>query len=528
MLTVKNLKIHFKNRKTINVAVDDISFSLSRGETLAIVGESGSGKSISCYSLLGLVPCPPGDISSGTAVFEGEDLLSLNERQLRDIRGAKISMIFQDPMTCLTPHMRIGEQVAEALKAHQSLSNKEAQKLAIDALHEVGIVNPEQRYKDYPHQFSGGMRQRVMIAMALATQPEILIADEPTTALDVTVQKQILELLAQIQQQRQLSIIFISHDLAVVKTVADRILVMQKGCIVEQGLSRDVLKHAKHPYTQTLLDAVPSSSKPQQFVREKGGVIVDIKSLRVNFAVAKSALFAPKVDDFRAVDNVSFEIHEGEILGLVGESGSGKSTIGKCLTRLCKPSSGSVYYKGDDLCRASASSLQREIQMVFQDPFASLNPRMTVFQTLSEPLLVHGLAAKAELHDRIRKLLSDVELDESAMGRYPHEFSGGQRQRIAIARALACEPRLLVADEPVSALDVTVQKQILALLLNLAKEHQLSMLFISHDLAVVRYVCDRVLVLKHGELVEQGACEDLFSAASHSYTQQLIASIPEL
>ncbi len=531
LLSVANLRVCFHTRNGTTVAVDDMSFQLDKGEILAIVGESGSGKSVACYSLLGLIPTPPGRVESGSARFSGNDLLRMNESQLRDVRGNRISMIFQDPMTSLNPYMRVGAQLVEPLLRHGKLSRQQAREKAIAALTEVGIKNARERIDDYPHQFSGGMRQRVMIAMALINEPELLIADEPTTALDVTVQKQILELIQRLQKSYGMAVIFITHDLAVAATLADRILVMEKGVVVEQGAAGDIFRRAQHPYTRKLLAAIPSSAKPTPAPDAGHTEFLRVDHLHTIFTGTGGGLLQRKRTETRAVDDISLNIRQGEILGLVGESGSGKSTLGRSIMRLIEARSGQVLLDGVDLYRLSRRQLKtarRDFQIIFQDPFASLNPRRTVYDTLAEPLLLHRLATRKTLQERVYRLMDDVGLERSFVRKYPHEFSGGQRQRIAIARALAMEPKLIIADEPVSALDVTIQAQILRLLLELVEKHNLTMLFISHDLAVVRYVSDRVAVMQQGKLVELADTETLFANPQHPYTQSLLSAIPKI
>lgn len=532
LLSVENLRVLFNTRNGQTVAVENLSFSLAAGEVLGIVGESGSGKSVACYALLGLIPMPPGKIAAGRASFHGKDLLQMPDTELRHVRGNKIAMIFQDPMTCLNPYMCIADQLIEVLLQHKNISKKAAREKAIAALVEVGIHDAGKRIDEYPHQFSGGMRQRVMIAMALLAEPELLIADEPTTALDVTVQAQILELIKSLQKSRNLAVIFITHDLGVAAQMADHMLVMEKGKLVEQGTAAEIFKNPTQEYTKKLLSAVLTTSKPvasAACVHEPP--LLDVKNLQVGYAVQTGSLFKRITQFARGVDDVSITIQRGEILGLVGESGSGKSTLGRSIIRLVDAQAGEVVFNGKnllELASANLKSARRDIQMIFQDPYASLNPRMTVFDTLAEPLLVHGIATRATLLDSVSALMDDVGLDRRFIRKYPHEFSGGQRQRIAIARALALKPKLIIADEPVSALDVTIRAQILALLLKLTQKHNLTMLFISHDMSVVRYLCDRVVVMQKGKLIEEGETEQLFSSPQQEYTRQLLASIPTL
>jgi oligopeptide transport system ATP-binding protein len=532
MLTVKNLRIVFNSRDSSSVAVEDLSFTVNAGEVLGIVGESGSGKSVACYSLLGLIPTPSGKVERGSAVFLGQDLLRLSEPELRKIRGRRISMIFQDPMTSLNPYMRVSDQLTETLLQHKKISRQEARQCAIKALEEVGIRDVETRIDHYPHEFSGGMRQRVMIAMALISEPELLIADEPTTALDVSVQAQILQLIKNLQRTRKLAVIFITHDLGVAAQMADHILVMEKGKLVEQGTTEAIFSSPAHVYTKKLLQAVLTTAKPTpNLADEIHAPLLEIKHLKTWFSHFGGVFFRRLISTQKAVDDVSLTIRRGEILGVVGESGSGKSTLGRTIMRLVEAHSGTVLLEGKNLLKLSETDLKnarRHFQMIFQDPYASLNPRMTIFDTLAEPLLVHGLATRKTVLEQVNHLMDDVGLDRQSIRKYPHEFSGGQRQRIAIARAIAVKPKLIIADEPVSALDVTIRAQILKLLLELTQKHQLTMLFISHDMSVVRYLCDRVLVMKNGRLVEEGETEALFAAPKEPYTQQLLAAIPKL
>jgi ABC-type microcin C transport system duplicated ATPase subunit YejF len=529
LLSVQNLSIYFHTREGVVKAVDDISFEIERGQTLGIVGESGSGKSVCCYSLLGLIPAPPGRIEQGRALFGGSDLLRTSEKGLRKIRGNRISMIFQDPMTSLNPFMRIGEQLIEPLLTHKSMSRREAKARAIEALAEVGLREPEHRYYEYPYQFSGGMRQRVMIAMALITEPELLIADEPTTALDVTIQAQILDLMKKLQQTRELAVIFVTHDLGVVAGIADHILVMHQGKAVEQGDTEAIFYRHQHPYTAKLLASVKRSKKPVPPNIKSDQLFLKAEQVSTYFPLYTGAFFRRVRTYVKAVDHVSLQLRKGEILGLVGESGSGKSTLGRSIMRLVEIDSGSITLDGKPIHTLTPVALKQarpDFQMIFQDPYASLNPRMTVFDTLAEPLLVHKLAGKRDLLTQIHKWMDDVGLARNSIRKYPHEFSGGQRQRIAIARALALRPKLVIADEPVSALDVTIQAQILRLLLDLTQHHDLTMIFISHDLSVVRYLADSVAVMYRGNIVESAATEELFAKPRHRYTQSLLSAVP--
>jgi len=521
ILSVENLTVKFETRNGTTVAVDDVSFSVDKGEILGIVGESGSGKSVSCYSLLGLVPSPPGKIDSGQAFFQDKDLLTLSSNELQKIRGNDIAIIFQDPMTCLNPFLTVGEQLIEPLLYHRGYRRNDARKRAIELMDETGITQAEQRFDSYPHEFSGGMRQRVMIAMALINEPKLLIADEPTTALDVTIQAQILELISELQKTRDLAVIFISHDLAVVKDLADKVIVMKSGKVVERNETKQLFDAPQESYTQALLDAVPRGAKESQNLSQDN-LLLSVNNLTTSFFDRNTG------KQFKAVDDVSFDLRKNEILGLVGESGSGKSTIGRSILKLVKAQSGNVTFDGQSLLELNAQQMKpfrRRMQMIFQDPYASLNPRMTVYDALAEPLLYHGLANKRDVQQKVLELMDDVGLARQAVKKYPHEFSGGQRQRIAIGRAIATKPEFIVADEPVSALDVTIQKQILELITELVQKHNLSMLFVSHDLSVVRKLCDRVMVLQHGKLLEVGETETLWQSPKHEYTQELLSAI---
>jgi len=521
LLEVRDLQVSFVTRMGTSRAVDGISFDVHSGKITAIIGESGSGKSVACYSMLGLVPMPPGRIDGGQALFEGRDLLKANEAELRRIRGRDIAMIFQDPMTCLNPYMTVGRQLMEPLVYHRKVPKHEARERALALMEEVGIRDPHTTIDNYPHQFSGGMRQRIMIAMALINEPKLLIADEPTTALDVTIQAQILKLIADLQTRRDIGVIFISHDLAVVADIADTIVVMQQGKIVERGDREAIFHRAQHPYTRKLLAAIPTDSKAPMPVEPEP--LIRVRELCTWFGQGRGH------EPVKAVNNVSFDIRRGEVLGLVGESGSGKSTIGRSILRLVPVTSGSVSFDGTELTTLAGTplkSMRRRMQMIFQDPFASLNPRMTVYDTLAEPLLLHGIESRRTVAKGVLKLMDDVGLARAFVRKYPHEFSGGQRQRIAIGRALATHPEFIVADEPVSALDVTIQAQILELMQALGREYGLTMLFVSHDLAVVRHLADRILVLHKGEVVEQGTGTELFEHPREAYTRQLLHSIP--
>ena len=529
LLSVNNLKISFHTRNGVVKAVDDVSFSVDSGETLAIVGESGSGKSVTCYSLLDLLLKPPAVIEGGSALFDDEDLLTCSRERMRQLRGNHIAMIFQDPMTSLNPFLTIGEQLIEPLIYHpeksQRLNRKAAREEAINLLDEVGIDNPNGRFNSYPHEFSGGMRQRVMIAMALINKPRLLICDEPTTALDVTIQAQILNLIKKLQKTRDVAVIFISHDLGVVAGIADKVLVMCDGQTQDHSITQEVFYNSTSDYTKKLLSAIPKGAKTQARDAQKGSSLIEVNKVKIyfkDFSNSSETLV-------KAVDNVSFNINKGEIFGLVGESGSGKSTLGRSILRLVPLTAGSVHYSNTEISALEPNQLMRwrpKLQMIFQDPYASLNPRMTVYETLAEPLLYHAIADKKTVAKQVQQLMDDVGLDRSSVLKYPHEFSGGQRQRIAIGRAIATKPEFIVADEPVSALDVTVQAQILELILNLVEKHELTMLFISHDLSVVRSICDRVAVMQKGKLVEVNETEKLWAKPKMAYTQELLNAIP--
>jgi ABC-type microcin C transport system duplicated ATPase subunit YejF len=529
LLEVNKLKVSFHTRNGVVKAVDDISFNVDSGETLAIVGESGSGKSVTCYSLLDLLPKPPAVIEGGVAKFDNEDLLTCNADRMRQLRGNHIAMIFQDPMTSLNPFLTIGEQLIEPLIYHpdktQRLNRKAARIEAIDLLNEVGITNPDMRFNSYPHEFSGGMRQRVMIAMALINKPRLLICDEPTTALDVTIQAQILKLIKQLQQTRDVAVIFISHDLGVVAGIADKVLVMCEGKTQDQNTTQEVFYNSTSDYTKKLLSAIPSGAKSKSSGAQEGSPLIEVNRVKTYF----KDFSGNSNKQVKAVDDVSLSIQKGEIFGLVGESGSGKSTLGRSILQLAPMTSGSVVYSGTNLEVLKASQMlvwRPKMQMIFQDPYASLNPRMTVYETLAEPLLYHAIANKKTVAKQVQQLMDDVGLARSSVLKYPHEFSGGQRQRIAIGRAIASQPEFIVADEPVSALDVTIQAQILELILSLVDQRNLTMLFISHDLSVVRSICDRVAVMQQGKLVELADTEALWARPQMPYTQELLSAIP--
>jgi oligopeptide/dipeptide ABC transporter ATP-binding protein len=572
ILTVSDLRTYFHTRRGVYRAVDGVSFHLERGEILGIVGESGSGKSVTCFSLMGLIPQPPGCIESGTAMFEGVDLLHCSPKEARAIRGKRISMIFQDPMTSLNPYMRVSDQIIEPLLIHEKISRKNALARALSVLEAVGITDAAKRMHSYPHEFSGGMRQRVMIAMALITRPDILIADEPTTALDVTVQAQILALIKKLQREFGMAVIFVTHDLGVVSGLCDRVQVMYAGRIMETADTRTLFRNPQHPYTKALQRCVPAlqekgrplftipgfppdlskpisetellarfdfSSEAATSTAPAPGLkaantnetILEVRSVETHFPGRAAGLFGKPAAPVRAVDGVSFTVRRGEVVGLVGESGSGKSTLGRTIMQLIPPTAGTVILEGKNLTGGSASDLagiRRDLQMVFQDPFASLNPRMTIFATLAEPLLVHRVCKSSEVTARVIELMRQVGLPARDMQKYPHEFSGGQRQRIAIARALALNPKVIIADEPVSALDVSIQAQILNLLADLVRTLDLTLIFISHDLSVVKHISDRIVVMYKGKIVEMGDEIEVMERPRHDYTRTLLAAIPRI
>jgi peptide/nickel transport system ATP-binding protein len=527
LLTIENLSVTFNRQHTV---VDGISFSINPGETFALVGESGSGKSITALSVLRLLP--NNAVLSATSVsLQGDNLLKRSELDLCKIRGRRIGLIFQDPMSSLNPVMTIGEQVAEAIQQHFSLSQNDIQERVLELLGQVEIPEPEKRIKDYPHQLSGGQRQRVMIAIALAGKPDLLIADEPTTSLDVTIQAQILALLKNIQQKTGMALWLISHDLALVSTMADRVAVMQQGKIVETARSAELFSQAKHPYTRKLLAALPSIQSCLNHCVEQKLPLLEVKDFHCHYPIRKG-LFKRIVGYVRAVDGVSFEIQQGKTLALVGESGCGKTTLGKGLLNLIPGGYGSINIDGIALDGLEGEPLRQQranMQIIFQDPFSSMNPRMLVSDIIAEGIrALHPDISVADRKGRVLGLLQQVGLPEESALRYPHEFSGGQRQRICIARALAVRPKLIVCDEPTSALDVSVQAQIIQLLKDLQQEQGISYLFITHDLAVVAEIADDVAVMYQGKIIEQGSVEQVLSKPNHAYTKKLIAAVPIL
>ena len=576
LLEFQNLVTEFQTEGTVVKAVNDVSFTLNKGETIGIVGESGSGKSVTSLSAMRLIPSPPGKISNGNIVYHDGDskinLLNISEQKMRSYRGNDIAMIFQEPMTSLNPVFTCGDQVTEAIILHQNLDKKEAKKLAISLFKEVELPDPERIFSTYPHQISGGQKQRVMIAMAMSCKPSVLIADEPTTALDVTVQKTILELMQALQREHDMGIMFITHDLGVIAELADKVVVMYKGKIVEQGNVWDIFTNPSHPYTKGLLACRPPLNKRYKFLPtvsdfmtvDKNGNIVDnnisvseftksleisseerqnkhkkifsekpilkIKNLKTFFPI-RNGFFGGITDYVKAVNNVSFDVFPGETLGLVGESGCGKTTIGRTIMRLEEPTDGVMIYNEKNVSKMNAKQLRdfrKEVQIIFQDPYSSLNPRMTIGNAIMEPMKVHNILKNDEERKaRVEELLSRVSLDPSHFYRYPHEFSGGQRQRIGIARALAVNPKFIICDESVSALDVSVQAQVLNLLNELKDEFGLTYIFISHDLSVVKYMSDRMVVMQNGKVEEMGDADQIYNHPKTQYTKKLIDAIPE-
>ncbi|OOO27639.1 ABC transporter ATP-binding protein [Agrobacterium sp. YIC 4121] len=530
IIDARNIAVTFKVEHGTVEAVKDISFQLYRGETIAIVGESGSGKSVTARSIMGLLTKRASVSKSATVRFNGDDILKFSSRQRRALRGNRISMIFQEPMSSLNPIYTIGSQIVEAIRVHSKLSRKEAEARALDLLRQVQIPEPEARLKQYPHQLSGGQRQRVMIAMALSNDPDVLIADEPTTALDVTVQAQILNLIRDLQKKRGMAVVLITHDLTIVKQFSDYVYVMQHGEMREHNTTENLFEAPQHPYTKKLLASEPhGTAKP---LPENSGVLLTASGVRVSFMMRYGGLFKPELKELIAVDSLGLTLNRHETLGLVGESGSGKTTFGQSLLRLNEPVAGEVIFDGervDGRSRAEMRPLRSRMQIVFQDPFASLNPRMTIGQIIEEGLIINGLGkTKAERLDRVRDALEAAGMPGNILSRFPHEFSGGQRQRIAIARAVALEPEFILLDEPTSALDLSVQAQIIDLLRKLQDERGLSYLFISHDLKVVRALCHRVIVMQRGQIVEQGPVEDVLTNPKTEYTQRLVRAAFEI
>jgi peptide/nickel transport system ATP-binding protein len=557
LLSIQQLNIHFKTEEAPFHALQDISFDVHRGRFTAVVGESGSGKSVTALSVLKLLPVPPAEYSSGKIMFSEDgnsasDILTMDEEQIRKLRGNRISMIFQEPMTSLNPLVTCGKQVAETIILHRHVSQKQAAAITADLFRQVQLPDPEGMLRRYPHELSGGQKQRVMIAMAMSCQPALLIADEPTTALDVTVQKNILSLIRELQRSMNMGVIFITHDLGLVSELADRVVVMYRGKIVEQGATEEVLTDPRHPYTRALLACRPILHEPgdrlplvSDFMGDRdsedavtgkvdmsplsSAPLIEVKNLHVWFPAKKGLLGKPRAFN-KAVDGVSFSIYKGETLGLVGESGCGKTTLGRALLRLVDPTEGSIMYNGRDLTgmkRQELKPYRKHIQIIFQDPYSSLNPRIPVGTAIREVMEVHAIGSNSrERTDAAIQLLEKVGLSPDHYKRYPHEFSGGQRQRVGIARALALNPGFLVCDESVSALDVSVQAQVLNLLNDLKKEFGFTILFISHDLSVVHYISNRIVVMNKGRIEEIGAAGDIFHRPAKDYTRKLIAAIP--
>lgn len=556
LLVVKGLNISFFKGSVENHIIKNISFEIKPNEIVAVVGESGSGKSISSLALMGLLPKGVSKITSGSILFGTHNLVELSDKEFQKIRGNKIAMIFQEPMSSLNPSMRCGKQVEEILSRHSKLSSSEVKSEVLNLFEKVKLPNSSRIYKAYPHEISGGQKQRVMIAIAIACKPKLLIADEPTTALDVTVQKEILELLKYLQKETKMSVLFISHDLSLVSELADRVLVMYQGDIVEQGATETIFNTPKHNYTKALISARPST----EYRLKQLPTISDFMSDSVNKTIisdldrkqnheklytqapllevidiektylTKTGWFS-KDKPFKAVDGVSFKVFPGETIGLVGESGCGKSTLGNAILQLDKATSGQIIYKGKDITNLRASEmrqLRKDIQIIFQDPFASLNPRLTVGNAIIEPMKVHNIGnSDTERKEKVLSILENVGLDVLAFNRYPHEFSGGQRQRIGIARTIALEPQLIVCDESVSALDISVQAQVLNLLNTLKEQFGFTYIFISHDLAVVKYMADQLLVMNRGKIEEIGDADKIYGSPEREYTKKLIHAIPK-
>ena len=559
LLSIKNLTVDFETHDGTTRAVDGASFDVPMGKTVGIVGESGSGKSVTSLAVMRLLPQPPAKIT-GEIFFNGVNLLTLPDDKMRQIRGNKISMIFQEPMTSLNPVFKTGAQVAETLMIHRGMNKKDAWDKTIELYQQVGIPNPTQKVHAYPHEMSGGQKQRVMIAMAIACDPKLLICDEPTTALDVTIQKQVLELLKKLQEEYKMSMLFITHDLGVISDIADDVVVMYRSKIVEKNNTKHIFEHSTHPYTKGLIACKPNlGANPRRlltvsdFMDEQGNqlkitkervqvfekdfeakanneVLLEVKDIHTHFPV-KGGVFGRTVDHIKAVNGVSFQLKRGKTLGLVGESGCGKTTLGRTILRLIEPTAGQIIYEGKDITNLAHEEmrlLRRKMQIIFQDPYSSLNPRMTVGQILTEPLIVHGLGGnKTQRLDAAKALMEKVGMKANQLNRYPHEFSGGQRQRICIARALMLRPEFVICDESVSALDVSIQAQVLNLLQDLQEEFKLTYIFISHDLSVVNYISDDVGVMNAGQLVELDRADRIYKTPKEEYTRTLLSAIPK-
>lgn len=557
LLEIRNLNITFSVEGREVKAVKNLNLNIPRGKTMGLVGESGSGKSVTSLAIMRLLPDHKGVRITGEILYNGKNLLTLTPNEMRHLRGNKISMIFQEPMTSLNPVYTIGDQIDEAIILHQKISKKEARKRTLELLHEVGIPNYEQKVNAYPHEMSGGQKQRVMIAMAMACEPELLICDEPTTALDVTIQQQVLDLMIELQKKHKMSMLFITHDLSVIADIADEVAVMFRGDKVEQKKCIDLFENPEHPYTKGLLACRPKLDKnPKRLptveailkdesafyaakvdfksqrpvIEEKNPVLLELKNLTKYYPI-KGGILGRTVDEFKAVDGVSIKVRKGRTFGLVGESGCGKTTLGRAILRLIEPTGGEILYRGENIVTKNHSemrALRKKMQIIFQDPYSSLNPRMTVGDIVTEPLDIHGIGAnKKERMEMAAALLSKVGLSADSLIRYPHEFSGGQRQRICIARALTLNPEFLICDESVSALDVSVQAQVLNLLQDLQDELGLTYIFISHDLSVVKYISDEIAVMNSGKIVELSDPESIYSNPQNAYTQKLINAIPK-
>ncbi|TYB84896.1 ABC transporter ATP-binding protein [Oceaniovalibus sp. ACAM 378] len=526
-LKIENLRIALPKGSDRPFALDGLSLEVKRGEVVCLVGESGSGKSLTAGAIMRLLPEPHVHVAGGAIFVQGEDILAKSDKEMKAMRGERVSMIFQEPMTALNPQKTVGWQIDEVLRLHTDLSRAGRKARVIEMLERVHIPDPASAYHAYPHQVSGGQRQRVMIAMALCLSPGLIIADEPTTALDVTTQLQILKLIRELQEQEGAGVLFITHDFGVVAQIADHVVVLKQGEMVESGPASQVLNAPQHPYTQALIASVPSLTPPPAKCFDAAPVVLKGTGLTKTFA-ARGGLFSGRRKSVTAVDNLTFELRRGETLGVVGESGSGKTTVSRIVTRLLEADSGAVELDGTDLLACSPRemrAMRKHIQMVFQDPMASLNPRKRVVDLIAQGPIVHGENRK-KARAQARELLELVELSPAAANRFPHEFSGGQRQRIGIARALALRPKVIVADEPVSALDVSVQAQVLRLLADLRDQMNLSLLFVTHDLRVAAQLCDRIIVMQHGEIVEAGETAAIFADPQHEYTRNLLSSIP--